>query len=45
MPVLVEKGKRWLISGEFAFHMFDTHGWPVEFTEEVINRVLKVRAC
>jgi len=38
--LIVRKGNRYYISGKVAFHLYDTHGLPVEVTEMYVNKVL-----
>ena len=35
--LFVERDGRIMISGVVAFHLYDTHGLPIEVTEIVIN--------
>ena len=43
-PVLIDKEGKTYISGELAFHFWDTHGLPVEITEEWINKCIKMNS-
>ena len=36
-PLFVKKKGKWLISGKLVFHLYDTHGLPVEVTEYAVN--------
>ncbi len=38
--LFVEKKGRWFISGKVGFHLYDTHGLPIEVTEYAINGIL-----
>ena len=35
--LFVKKDGKIMISGKWAFHLYDTHGFPIETTEMVIN--------
>jgi len=35
--LFVLKDGKTIISGKWAFHLWDTHGIPVEMTEAIIN--------
>jgi alanyl-tRNA synthetase len=37
-PIFIFKNNKIMISGELSFHLFDTHGIPLEIIEYGFNR-------
>lgn len=38
--LVLKRDSIWEISGEHAFHYYDTHGIPVEIFEEQVNQLI-----